>query len=233
MEFATAFDNGCNSKLSSCNAGMPAAEETFRDIWDNHHMGRCFDAGWNAVEAEDKFSDIWHSATKLRKITSCYVAQAVRYLLNGHDGYASVEASQARYFEQRIAVYIEKTQPVMKWHQVAELQQTDLHTLVKFLRKRIPCQCLDKKYEEVRSVTKTGLCCNNTTCSLPDRRVAKSEMFCCDSCCAVCYCSSECQKAHWSHHKKLCKELTRETINKNKSIYKYKRDDTLTRIDYR
>ena len=179
----------------------------------DNDLGLCLDAGWNATETEDKFSDIWGSATKLR---SYYVAQSVQYLLNGNDNDndallrdASVAASFAKYFEQRIEVFIYKTQPIIKWHKIAELQHSDIHTLVSFLRKRIPCKCLDEKYKQVKSMTKMGRCCNNE-CFLSDKQVARSEMFCCDGCHAVFYCCHGCQKVHWPQHKEQCKKWARE-----------------------
>jgi hypothetical protein len=194
MEFSTAFDNAYYEELHSGSTNMES----------------CCDAGMAA--AEEKFPDIWDSATKLKKIVSYYVARAVQYLLNGRawdDRQARLEASYAYYFEQSIAVHFEHTQPLIKWPQILELQFTDQRTLVKFLRKRIPCKCLDKKYNEVKSMTKMGRCLN-LKCTLPGRMVAKSEMFCCDGCRQVFYCSPECQRAHWKcGHKEDCKLLAR------------------------
>ena len=162
------------------------------------------------------------------------MARAVQYLLNGHawdDRQACLEASYAYYFEQSIAVYFEHTQPLIKWPQIVELQFTDQHTLVKFLRKRIPCKCLDEKYNEVKSMTKMGRCLN-LECTLPGRMVAKSEMFCCAGCCQVFYCSPECQRSHWKcGHKEDCKLMAREKADFEsfhnfdyESMYKYKRE---------
>jgi hypothetical protein len=80
---------------------------------------------------------------------------------------------------------------------------------VNFFRKRIPCQCLDKKYKEVKSIIKMGLCCN-PACSLPDRQVERKKMFKCTGgcrCSNTYYCSYECQKADWSEHKKECSRM--------------------------
>jgi hypothetical protein len=167
----------------------------------------CFLAG--TVATKDKFAAVWDDATKMTNIVSHRVAHSTECILDGKENPARVIASIAYYFEQYIATHLEKTQPVMKWHQIAELQHSDLHTLVKFLRKRIPCKCLDKKYKEVKSVTKMGVCFNNE-CPLPDRRAAQSEMFHCTGCRQVCYCSVECQKVDWPRHKEGCKQWARE-----------------------
>jgi hypothetical protein len=195
-DFSIEFDNGYNAKFNSGNTDLPSL----------------FNAGWNAAVAEGKVDEICghgNDVAKFRQVVSYNVAEAVRLLLDGHDHSARILASFAYYFEERIAVYVEETQPLIKWQQIAELQHGDLHTLVKFLRKRIPCKCLDKKYKEVKSVTKMGVCFNNE-CPLPDRRAAQSEMFHCTGCRQVCYCSVECQKVDWPRHKEGCKKWARE-----------------------
>jgi hypothetical protein len=87
-----------------------------------------------------------------------------------------------------------------------ELIRSDLHTLVSFFRKRIPCKCLDEKYEEVKFITKIGICCNEF-CTLPDRKVERSKILYCAQCDQVGYCSRACQKADWKEHKEICKAV--------------------------
>ena len=83
-----------------------------------------------------------------------------------------------------------------------ELYDADEHTLVIFFRKRIPCKCLDEKYEVVKSIAKVGLCAN-PKCSLPDRKAARNKMYC-TQCRLENYCSRECQVADWKIHKEYC-----------------------------
>ena len=84
---------------------------------------------------------------------------------------------------------------------IIELYKCDEHTLVKYLRKRIPCSCLDEKYNEVKSITRMGLCFNAQCTS---DIVQRSKMMCCARCGEVNYCSRECQKAAWPEHKTNC-----------------------------
>ena len=83
----------------------------------------------------------------------------------------------------------------------------DDHTLVRFFQKRIPCTCLDTKYEEVKSITKMSIC-HNPSCNLPHRRAARSDMFYCAQCKQANYCSRECQKSDWKRHKCWCNAVT-------------------------
>eukprot|EP00984_Skeletonema_dohrnii_P020864 scaffold10278_cov113-Skeletonema_dohrnii-CCMP3373.AAC.3 len=71
-----------------------------------------------------------------------------------------------RYLEQCTAVELKQTQALVNWSKINEATNPlDIHTLVKFLRKRIQCKCLDKKYKEVKDTTKLGFC-YNTECTI-------------------------------------------------------------------
>ena len=194
-KFINAFESGYSAKFKS---------------GDNDMESR-FNAGILATEAEFNCSfniqnftfNIWGEVRSLRHVISCCVAHAVQYILDGDYDDARLLASFVYFFEQRIAAHLEKTQPAVKFHLIEELQLCDMHTLISFFKKRIPCQCLDKKYKEVKSMTKIGLCCN-FECSLPDRMTAKSDMLSCSGCRAACYCSAECRKTGWPHHMETC-----------------------------
>ena len=110
----------------------------------------------------------------------------------------------ACYFEELIAVDVEKTKALINWTKIIELDEADDHTLIKYYRKRIPCSCLDEKYKEVKSVKKMGWCCN-PNCSV--RKIERRKMFCCTQCGEVNYCSIECQKEDWKDHRGWCVEF--------------------------
>ncbi len=180
--------------------------------WDSgdHSIMSCLNAGVAAIEKEDKLAAMWNDAAGMKKLVSYVVWEGTHCILVGDPQDAGLSASHVFFFEQNIAVRIEKTKPmVISWHGAAELQNSDLHTLVKFFRKRIPCKCLDLMYKRVKSVTKMGLC-SNVECFLSGKKVAQSEMFYCDRCREACYCSVECQTAHWPRHKKWCKRVACE-----------------------
>ena len=95
-----------------------------------------------------------------------------------------------------------------------ELCGADDHTLVQFVRKQIPCSCLEEKYKQVKSVEKTGRC-SNPECPLPDHMAIRKEMVYCLGCKKKNYCSRDCQIAAWPVHKKYCGKSDKELAKLN------------------
>ncbi len=157
--------------------------------------------------ALEKFDEVYSS--KLESIVSIFAAVGTKSFLGGGNATAQLCAVISSYFEEMIAVDVEKSKAFLSWTKILELSGADEHTLVKFFRKRIPCACLDEKYEEVKSVKKMGICCNKT-CSLPGRKVERGKMLCCSRCGEVNYCSRECQKEAWKLHKEVCGDAAEE-----------------------
>ena len=71
--------------------------------------------------------------------------------------------------------------------------------VVKFVTKRLPCTCLKKLHSAARKKTgKVGKCkgCRE--------QFPRSQLHVCTGCMVSEYCSKECQRANWSHHKQCC-----------------------------
>ena len=70
--------------------------------------------------------------------------------------------------------------------------------VVKFVSKRLPCSCLKKLHSAARKkVEKVGKCFG---C---DKQFPRSQLCVCTGCNHNEYCSKECQRADWSHHKEV------------------------------
>ena len=190
----------------SCIEFLEAFQEAYGKsiIAGDNNMMANFNAGMKATK--EQFASVWKDAEKLRQIVSCYVAEGAQYVLNRRDDDARAVAHFAHFFEEMMQLLL-KTQPTIDMQQAYELGWCDMHTLVSFFRKRIPCKCLDKKYKEVKSVTKIGIC-SNPDCTLPGRKVELKKMLNCSGCNQVCYCSRACQKAHWKEHKEYCRAMS-------------------------
>ena len=163
------------------------------------------------------YAEVWNDPDKLNWIASRFTKQGTNEILDGYYHTAARSAVFSSFFEQ-CAVIKEYTKDqthsseclnwadfdrLCNWNKIFELYLGDDHTLMSFLRKRIPCKCLDKKYKEVKWITKIGLCCNED-CSLPGNKTARGEMLSCTQCRRASYCSRECQVAHWPSHKEFC-----------------------------
>ena len=74
-------------------------------------------------------------------------------------------------------------------------------TLVEFYYERVPCNCLQKMYDKVKSKPKLARCCY---CGAEKARTA---MLICTGCSCTQYCGKECQVGDWARHKDVCKRL--------------------------
>jgi hypothetical protein len=157
----------------------------------------------------DKFAVVWTDSSKLKWAASSFLSVGAQYILEDDLNNARDCAIFARYFEQYIEVELHQTQSLFHLPKLIAAHYADVHTLVKFFRKRISCTCLDEKYEEVKHITKIGLCFNQD-CPFPNGCVERSKTMYCSRCRSVAYCSRGCQKAHWAEHKPVCDGLKAE-----------------------
>ncbi len=153
----------------------------------------------------EKYPEVWGDPSKLKQFVSNLIFLGTQGVLDGKIGIARFYASTASHFEEYIKYYLHKTSAASGLAKAVELRSADERTLVKYLKKNIPCKCLDEKYKEVKSITKMGFCFN-PQCSIPNGMVERSKMFYCTRCREVNYCSAECQKADWPEHKEFCVE---------------------------
>ena len=148
------------------------------------------------LATKDEYADVFD--TKLDTVVSILLFSGTRCILGRDNLSPQLYASIACYFDEWLAVTFHETKATPCWTRIIELESADDHTLVQYFRKRIPCSCLDAKYNEFKSVKKMGRCCN-PNCS-QGRRVERSKMFSCTRCGATNYCSVECQRTDWKVH---------------------------------
>src|SRR5210317_656932 len=156
---------------------------------------------------QDEYSEVWNDATKMKQVISYFLYNGTMLTLDGDDIYANHSALFARFYEQWLKVKVVKSQACIDWLKVTETYRClEKHSRVKYFWRRIRCSCLDERYEEVKPITKIGICFN-LHCTHPKRTVERSKLRCCSRCRSVTYCSRECQAADWSEHKELCDEV--------------------------
>ena len=150
--------------------------------------------------SQRKISRCVEGSAKVGWIIFKFLARGTKHILEGENKHAHFNASIAIFFQQ-VTATLQKTQAQPNNAKISEMIHCDEHTLVKYLRKLIPCECVDEKYKEVKSITRMGFCIN-PNCSIPGGKVERKGMLHCIRCLDVNYCSRECQEAHWPSTKK-------------------------------
>eukprot|EP00985_Skeletonema_marinoi_P033619 scaffold41749_cov212-Skeletonema_marinoi.AAC.3 len=155
----------------------------------------------------EKYPNIWKDPTQL--VASAFVSIGVEVLVQGdnNDGRRFLVVSSVTFSEwihQHVAFELHKSVPAMYSARLNELLHADNRRIISYLRKRIPCSCLNVHYNVVKHLPKKGVCCF-PDCSHPSRKVELSKMWSCGSCRREHYCSETCQAAEWSCHREDCK----------------------------
>ena len=187
---------------------------TFRIVFFNEYCQRgsqliatCLEEARKATW--DKYAEVWNDSAKMKIAMSYLLCMGTMYVLEGTYDIARRYALYVRYLEQYIAVKLKQTQALINMPKIEDTYHADDHTLVKFFRHRIPCSCLDEKYQEVKHIPKRG-CCYNPQCG---REVERSKTMYCSRCRCITYCSRECHIAAWTEHKPYC-DINAEIIAK-------------------
>ena len=207
----------CNHGWNIRNHVCVAFMESFVDVYNaccrsNLPIDHVFEHIYEATKT--KYAEVWNDSDMMQRVASHFIKYGVDMILEGDYSAAARFSMCSSFFEQWVAEVIcqNETQAscgwqyfraLCDWTKMSELFEGDEHTLVSFFRKRIPCKCLDNKYEEVKSIAKIGRC-HNVDCNLPDRKTVRSKMLYCTQCRRANYCSRECQVAHWPTHKEIC-----------------------------
>ena len=201
------FNSALNPIIPICSEFIDAFTDAYGtsiNCADTNPKSNMITALNAARGATQYFKPVVTDASTMQWVIDYFVALGTDFILEGKDDHARYYAMFANHFEQTIAV-IRKDRAEITTSKLAELLNGDMNTVVKYFRQRISCNCLDKKYQEVKSITKQGFCCN-PGCSLPSRMVERKKMLRCTQCGESNYCSRECQVAHWSYHKEGCRK---------------------------
>ena len=111
----------------------------------------------------EKYPDVWYDTSKMKLVVNHFLCNGTQHVLQGDFIRARLTAAMASYLETFI-VFRSGKKMKQNWAEILELCNCeDEHTLVKYLRKRIPCTCLDEKYKEVKSTARMGVCFNCTS----------------------------------------------------------------------
>eukprot|EP00984_Skeletonema_dohrnii_P009774 scaffold3759_cov124-Skeletonema_dohrnii-CCMP3373.AAC.11 len=84
----------------------------------------------------EQYPELWDesSKSKLKLVASFYLFNATQHVLEGNIEGAQLFAAIACFFQEYIAVCVDKQKAMKHSTKVLELVQADLHTLVKYLK---------------------------------------------------------------------------------------------------
>mmetsp|Transcript_15598 Transcript_15598/g.23131 ORF Transcript_15598/g.23131 Transcript_15598/m.23131 type:complete len:262 (+) Transcript_15598:57-842(+) len=155
----------------------------------------------------DKFPNVWSDSASLEWIAAAFISLGTFTNITEGDVFLCAAAMGfSESLKQHVAFYHVGSQPLMYTAKIDDLLWAEERRTISYLKKRIPCKCLNEKYKAVRSLPKMYTCCNITSCSLPDNSVNLSAMMSCGGCRRIHYCSEECQSANWEEHRDVCKK---------------------------
>ena len=167
----------------------------------------------------DYFVQVWKNPVMISTVNSIFINGGTTQSLKQVTRNTRIGASIVRFLEEYTAVELLQHRPLINWPKICESYMADPHTLIKFWRHRNQCSCLDDKYQQVKHITKTGICFNAQCPNIFDvfqvGYVPRSKTKYCSRCRNVTYCSRECQVADWSEHKSAC-DHNAEIISKFK-----------------
>lgn len=108
----------------------------------------------NAVVKEHP--DVWYDSSKLKQVMSLIVFNGTQQILEGdfERAHPQLLAAKDCFFENFIAVLLDKKASFDMTQMYEQCFREEC-----LPRKRILCSCLDEKYKEVKSITKTGILC--------------------------------------------------------------------------
>ena len=123
---------------------------------------RAFDASdtfGNALSAalgatKEKYPEIWGDSASLAWLVAAFISIGTEAIVLKNKYYCETAASFSEYLMQYLTCRIYKSQPMAYMARVKDLLAADERRLVSYLKKRIPCSCLDGAYERVKSLPK-------------------------------------------------------------------------------
>lgn len=209
-------NNGCSHANNGCSRGCPTLtpflKETYDAFaecyWEKAH-GRTFD-----FSAFLKSRRLFGRDAETRSAIQRLLASAAANILVLDSKTDKIETSKRLKFSGFCALAIfffdecnDGRRHTLKFgRKIRDLVGGNEAEVFRFLKKRIPCSCLDGMGKKFKHKPKMGLC---FTCL---KHMEYKTMFKCSSCNLSHYCSQQCQVAHWPNHREECKKIREAKI---------------------
>lgn len=191
-----------------CESDMKIDVQKASRAKDYDLVGHCVQQSESFAAAiedmDEKYPEVFDDPNAMKWAITFYHARGTQDVIDGNMKRA-----------QHAAICAE----LLDWYlRFDDLADTKLHDMMQandkaiysYFRKRSACSCLDEKEKrrQYKGMKKMGVCCNDQ-CPLPGRVVERSSLLYCTGCKITHYCSAECQKVNWKHHKIQCASMAK------------------------
>lgn len=207
MRSPSTTTSGCDDQRpsGSCNHGAKRSEflyNSFLEIREDLCICGWYIDGIQASKSVQKKARARISKTLAR--ISNDRKEAARILTTEVYGRAAMELLEET--EDGVESACNYCMMALQWTQDSEIPKLSAamgflseEGLIRHVAKTIPCDCLKPKLKQVRQqIAKKGMCASCLKVGLI------SNQFQCSACGVAPYCSTECQRLHWSVHKRSC-----------------------------
>lgn len=138
-----------------------------------------------------------------QKLLSCLISLGTDYLLQRENAHvyscaAGLCLLLTKHVEQGIAFVVAPSNLAT----MRDMCNDRERGTTKFFKKRLKCDCLKEKYEQVKSNPTLDACFN---CR---KAMERKKLMICSGCSLAMYCSQSCQRAHYPKHRYLCTSIS-------------------------
>lgn len=163
---------------------------------------------WAIVEDHlyTEYPNVWNNSVSLEWIAAAFISIGTELILQqGTNNSNNYWCIFSEFLTQYVAVGVHKSQPLLYNARLCDLRWADQRRLISYVKKRIPCSCLDAKYRAWKSLPKMGLCSSVDCGGGANIKIEFSSLMSCEGCRKEHYCLKACQAADWNRHKGDCK----------------------------
>ena len=145
--------------------------------------------------------EFWEDQTARKDMTKIFAMMATDHMLHGCSG--TVGCQRVKDHAAIILLLESNCLGLEVLQKSRDLNDGGQRALVKFIKKHIKCECLDKAYANSKRTSPLSM----SRCHHCHIQKERSSLLLCGSCKVDQYCSPACQKAAWPAHKKGCRYL--------------------------
>ena len=151
-----------------------------------------------------KYNEIWTNKANQERLVPLLLCMGTNYLLKNEERFnvmalaVAIASLFAKHSFKERELYTSRESA----EKLRDLSGGHERETVRFIMKRIPCKCLNKRFSRVKSQLKVGVCQHCW------KEMERKHLLLCGRCRIYHYCSVECQRAGYDVHKVWCRNLS-------------------------